>query len=327
MDLYFDKENIASFINNREHERYDDCFRVMQKQLNLYFNFDKIELLNDEALLAWFKFLTQGVGKQTKQFFSGNKFPERPLKSNTHTRLNPAQLSSIYLINDDRIEVCINAGALLIGKPGEEISTISSLFLNQDDYTFDKKFKIGGNELSQWADLKDYSFPISDIIVIDSYIACDTSLIDTNLIELISILSIKSRCKINIIVYTNHEQTNISYEELSSKIRKGIELVTGVSPNFTLIKYRNQRGVASFSEHDRTIFTNYNRMYSGDTFNYFLSDGTKTTKGRELHYSNYGKKENHELAQELINDIQNNISRMPKESIQGDMKSNFLNFS
>lgn len=326
MEIYFDRANIMCLINNIKHERYVDCFRVLQKQLDLTFNFDQSELLKDDALLAWFKLLTQGVGKHTKQNFSATLFPERPLKSNTHTKFESKQLTSVYLLDDERVDVCMKSGAILIGKPGEEISKLTTLFLNQDDYDFDKKFKIGGKEFNHWSDLTKYSFPLTDIIVIDSFIASDISLLDSNLIELISILSVKSRCKINIVLYTNQANTCVSYDVLSVKIRKKIEKLTGISPNFTLVMYRDQRGVASFSEHDRTIVTNYSRLYSGDTFNYFLSDGTKTTKGRELHISSFGKKENHQMAMELIADIQSNISRMSANAIQGDKKSNFLNF-
>ena len=327
MDLYIDKENIESFIENRKDERYDDCLRVMQKQLNLYFNFEKNELIRDEGLLAWFKFFTQGVGNDSKQYFSESKFPVRPLKSNTHTHLSPNQLSSIYLLSDEKIDICIASGALLIGKPSEEIKVISMLFFNQEDYSFDKKFKIGGEYLTSWSDLIDYSLPVSDIIIVDSFILSDSSLINSNLIELLKTLVVKAKCKVNIIIYTNIDKSAVSYADLSSIIRKAVESVTGISPNFTLIQYRDQRGVASFSEHDRTILTNYFRMYSGDTFNYFLSNGQKTTKGRELHYSSFGKRENHSLALELITDIERNIKQISKEAISGDGKSNLINFS
>ena len=83
MDLYIDKENVDSFISNREHPLYSDCLKTMQKQLNVYFNFPKEELAKNEGLLAWFKFFTSGVGKNNKQIFNEIVFPERNVKSNS----------------------------------------------------------------------------------------------------------------------------------------------------------------------------------------------------------------------------------------------------
>lgn len=326
MDLYIDKENLESLISNRKNERYNDCFRVIQKQLNLYFNFEKNEILKNDLLKTWFSMLTQGVGKHVKHEFLSEKFPTRPLKHCFHKNLNSNQLSSIFLLNENLIADIKNSGVLLIGEKGDEISTLSKLFLLQEDYDFDKKLKIGGEELNQWSDLTKFSFPITDIIIIDSFIASDISLIDTNLIQLIKTLSILSRVKMNILIYTNHDKIALQFNELSSKVKEALKSVTGEMPYFTLVKYRDQRNIESFAEHDRTIFTNYNRYYSGDTYNYFKSDGTKITKGRELLISNYGKSENHNLAKELIQDIQENIKKIPANSIEGDKKSNFITF-
>ena len=71
----------------------------------------------------------------------------------------------------------------------------------------------------------------------------------------------------------------------------------------------------------------YFRVYSGDSFNYFKSDGSNLTKGREIHYNGFADKENHKLALELISDIQKHIDKLPAEAVEGDKKSNFLNFS
>jgi hypothetical protein len=64
------------------------------------------------------------------------------------------------------------------------------------------------------------------------------------------------------------------------KIRQAVESVTGIKLNFTLKNVRNQIGIPSYAENDRTIYTNYIRVYSGDTFNYFKANGSKHTKGR-----------------------------------------------
>jgi len=326
MDLYIDIANIDSIISNRNHELYNDILKTMQKQLNISFNFSKDELIKNEGLMAWFKYFTSGVGKNNKLTFSETLFPNRPLKSNTYIGFDKEQLSSIYLINDDRIQILKDKGAVLVGGPGEEFEIFNQVFFFQEDYKFEKKFKIGGVEFNKWKDLENYSSAVSDILFIDAYILFDSPGIDVNLIPFLKTLISKSRCKLNFVLYVNHDQVNISYPNLSTKVRQAVESVTGIKPNFTLIKVRDQRGIASYAEHDRTIFTNYLRVYSGDTFNYFKADGSKLTKGREVHYSSFGDSENHKLALGLVADIQNNLNELPADVVEGDKKSNFLNF-
>lgn len=327
MQLYIDKENLSDFVNEQsKHPLFSDCNKTIQRQLDVTFNFSKEELKTDEFLLKWFSALTEGVN-DTKKEFNEAKFPDRPLKSNTYNSFDINQLSAIYLINDDKLTILKDKGAILIGDIGEEIEVFKQLFLHHNDYKFDKKLKIGSSEFSSWNDLSLYSFVTSDIIIIDSFILSDNSLIDSNLISYLKILCSKARCKVNIVIYTNTKEANVSYAALSPSIRDAIESITGIKPNVTLIKYHDQKNVESVAEHDRTIFTNYFRVYSGDSFNYFKSDGSKTTKGREIHYSSFADKENYKLAIELIADIQKHINSLTAEAIQGDKKSNFLKFS
>jgi hypothetical protein len=326
MDLFIDKDNIDSIIGNRNHFLYSDCLKTMQKQLNVYFNFKKEVLLQNESLMAWFKFFTSGVGKNNKFVFNETIFPDRPLKSNSYNAFDKEQLSAIYLINDERIQILKDKGAILIGAPGEEFDVFNHVFLFQEDYKFEKKFKIGGEEFSKWKDLENFTISLTDILFIDSFILSNETILDINFIPYLKVIASKARCKLNLVLYVNHDYVSISYQELSAKIRQAVESVTGVKPNFTLVKIRDQRGISSFAEHDRTIFTNYIRIYSGDTFNYFKSNGQKLTKGREIHYSSLADTANHKLALELIYDIQNNLDRLSADVAEGDKKSNFLNF-
>jgi len=326
MDLYIDKENIYSFIKNKGHSLYGDCLKTMQKQLDVYFNFSKETLMSDGFLMAWFSYFTAGVGRSNKHVFNEVVFPERPVKSNTYINFSKEQLSSLYLIDDKRIEVLKDKGAILIGAPGDEFNVFNQVFFLQGDYKFEKKLKIGSADFNKWPDLENYTSSVSDILFIDSFILSDTGSIDVNLIPLLKVLASKSKCKLNVVLYVNHDRVNIAYADIRTKVRQAIESVTGIRPNFTLIKVRDQRGVESYAEHDRTIFTNYIRVYSGDTFNYFKADGSKCTKGREIHFSSYGDNENHQLALGLISDIQHNIDNLPAEVAEGDKKSNFINF-
>lgn len=89
------------------------------------------------------------------------------------------------------------------------------------------------------------------------------------------------------------------------------------------------RGQKSFSEHDRTIWTNYFRIYTGDSINHFNSKGEKITKGREIQLSSHLKNENSKVSNKLIEDIQANINALggkDSEQIKGDYISGILKF-
>lgn len=324
MDIYIDKENLLSLINFKAENLYNDCIKTLKKQLNVFFNFPKEELKADEKLMSWYTDFSQGVG-ENNTFVFGTNFLPRPLKSNSHKSFNSHQLSSVYLINDEKTDLFKASGTILIGKPGEEIEILNSLFLYQNDYLFDKKWKIGAANFEKWSDLANYSLPSTDIIIVDPFVCSDHTLLEHNLLPFLSCIASKVKTKINIVIYTNND-SSLKYEYLSPIIRKTVNALSGANPNFTLIKYTDKRGVPSKAEHDRTIFTNYIRIYSGDTINYFGNIG-KLTKGREIHYSSLARDENYQLAFELINDLQNNIDFLNKNGgVEGDKISGYLTF-
>ena len=82
-------------------------------------------------------------------------------------------------------------------------------------------------------------------------------------------------------------------------------------------------------EHDRTIITNYKRIYSGDTFSFFNKQGDRITKGKEIGYSSFGNAENHKLGREVFNDLQKQIDSLKANNpdyIIGDKECNYLTF-
>lgn len=327
MDLYIDKENLLSMIASRSSEMYNDCLKLIKKQLNVHFNFPKEDLRSNEHLLLWYQTLSQGVG-ESNEFKFNEPFPAKPIKSNSARNFDIFQLSSIYLLSDENTSKFKDSGNVLIGEKGEELTTIQKLFFNQNDYLFEKKLKIGGKYFTKWEDLSPFSLPLTDIIFVDSYILSNLELLEHNLLSYLKILCSETNSKVNIVLYTNRGNS-VDYDVISPLVRKTLKEVTGVSPNFTLVTYSDQRGMKSIAEHDRTILLNYYRVHSGDTFNYFDSSCKKISKGREIHYASNANKENHELFIGTLSDIQENINFLIKNNsgIEGDRKSGFLNLN
>jgi hypothetical protein len=326
MDIYIDKANLVSFIKNKGNPLFLDCNKLLKKQLNVYFNFPKEELKGSQLLLLWITTLSQGVNPDTVIEFD-YKEPKRPLKSNSSNEFCENKLSSVYLLEDTETTKFKNSGCVLVGEVGEEIEILNKLFINQNDYLFERKLRINGAGFKSWTDLEDYSLPLTDIIIVDPYIASDSSLFSSNLEMLLKTIAIRSNSKVNVVIYTNIDQC-LPYDQISPVVRKAVKEVTNVGPKFTLVTYRDQRGQDTRAEHDRTVLTNYYRIYSGDTFNYFDSTGKVITKGRELSFSSLANYNNFNLSRELIQDLQKNIDffKANDTGIEGDKISNFINF-
>ncbi|ARV14821.1 hypothetical protein [Polaribacter sp. SA4-12] len=325
MDIYIDKANLISFIKSKSHTLFDDCNKLLKKQLNVYFNFPKSDLKESPLLLNWITTLSQGMGEINVIKFD-YKEPVRPLKSNSSNDFCSNKLTSVYLLEDDETEKFKNSGCVLVGKVGEEIQILNKLFINQNDYDFERKWRINGDNFKTWSDLKEYSLPLTDILIIDPFILSnkdtDTDTIDLNLINYLDVLCLESFTKANIIIVTDPNRSSYTFDEIKKKITCKLSTQLGKRPSFTLIFTKR--------EHDRGILTNYERIYSGDTFSFWNNRGQKITKGREISYSSLAKKENHDLAIKLVEDIQQTITFLNKNNpdyIQGDKISNFLNFN
>ncbi len=324
MDIYIDKANLISFIKAKDNPLFLDCNKLLKKQLNVYFNFPKEDLKESELLLLWITTLSQGVNPDTTIKFD-YKVPERPLKSNSSNGFCENKLSSVYLLEDAETTKFKNSGCLLVGEVGEEIEMLNKLFINQNDYLFERRWRINDDNFKSWSDLITHSMPLTDILIIDPYILknkdTDTDTIDLNLIEYLNVLCDKTFTKANVVIVTDPAKSDYNFDEIKSKIISSLTQVLGKAPKFTLI--------FTSKEHDRCILTNYKRIYSGDTFNFWNNKRQKITKGREISYSSLAKKENHDLAKKLIKDIQNTIEFLKQNNpgyIQGDKVSNYLKF-
>ena len=127
MDLYIDYANLKSFVDSRHKENFNDCQRMMKRQLHIVFNMDRSVLKSDPILSQWV--LTIGSGKGNSEetdTFKTNPFPNRPVKSNMPTEWNRQQLSSVYLINDVDSPKLKSRGTVLLGEVGEELSVMNT---------------------------------------------------------------------------------------------------------------------------------------------------------------------------------------------------------
>lgn len=325
MDIYIDKANLISFIKSKSHVLFDDCNKLLKKQLNVYFNFPKNDLKESPLLLNWITTLSQGMGEHNEIKFD-YKEPARPLKANTSNAFCSSKLTSVYLLEDDETEKFKNSGCVLVGKVGEEIEVFNKLFFQRNDYDFTRDWAINGGDFKNWNDLLTYSLPLTEILLFDQYILknkdTDTDTVDLNLINFLDILCSKTSAKVNVIIITDPSKSDYSFNEIKEKIVSKLKVRLGKKPTFTLIHTRK--------EHDRSVLTNYIRISSGDTFNFWNNKGQKISNGREITYKSLAKREHYDLSRNFINDVQKTVDFLIENNpdyIQGDKISNFLNFN
>lgn len=332
MRFYIDKENMLSLLKSEDKLFLEDVIKVFRNQVDIALNFSKDEILSNELIKAFFSKMTYGRKREKAPMFLDERFPERPLCNNLHTTLNSFNLKNGYLVNDENCDNTTTEGALAIKNKGQELNLFNQLVFGKSDYDFEKKMNIGGDEFNKWEDLKRFTMPFTDLLLIDQFVFSDASLIESNYIPCLKSLHANKCIQTNIIVYTDHDQFvkgGRSFKNIEKQTKEAVETITGIKPTFTLILVRKQRGQKSFSEHDRTIWTNYLRIYTGDSFNHFNSRGEKISTGREIHLSSHLKDENRKVSNKLIEDIQSNIKMLGGKSsaqIKGDCVSGILNF-
>lgn len=326
MQVYFDKENLISFLKERKDSRFKYCEETLLQHCHIFMNFPKEELLEDsdenEMIKDWMKSCADGF--DTVSWHWGCVFPLRPIKSNVAKTFTPLQHSAVYLINDEKLSLLKDKHQYLVSNFGEELEVLAQLWFDDRQYT-----KNVFPELDSWAKLMDYQSPCSDIIICDQYIIKNESLLDFNLYKLLLQLCYSStQSKMNIVIFTLKESNGcqcVDCSILKNKIQQILEEKTGLKPNVAIITGSSKK----LGEHDRTIFTNYKLYNSGDSFNYFNSKGEIITDGRFFYVHSLVSKDNKMTACLFLKDMQklyDNIKNTAPDNIykESACKCNYL---
>lgn len=326
MKVYFDLANLLSFIHSAGDKRYADCIRMLIDNFDLHFSFSSNDIMeldkdNKEDVKMWIR----SMDSLKSEIVWNEAFPNKELKLKDCSK---DALECVYFLSPEKTSKIIDNNILLVAKVGDEIGTLTSLFVDGNQYS-DNIF----NRIEDWSDIESYVSPCTDIIIVDKYILSSPDLYTNNLFSLLKTLSkkaVNAKLKIVLFVPTHNynRETKVNFEPdwdgIYEKIRKDGKKF---KPNVTFVTMNEQL----FDEHDRTIFTNYKLIDSGDTFNYFLSSGEKCTKGRWLHVNSKAKKSFLEDSRTFINDLQEIIkdieSKNNPELIKKDRKCNFLDFA
>lgn len=335
MNIYIDKSNLLSIARSAKIDNYHDCMRMLKKYFNIHFTFPSddiksMSLLEKQDIMLWLTQMTSGINEANKNHIKWScGFPsKRPLDLST---FNSEQLTSVFCLSnngDPKLVSQENKGNLIIAYEGQEIEALSSLFF--EDYQFNEDVF---HKITSWDDLNNYTSPCTDIIIADSFIFSSPDLYSDNIYSIIKALTrtVKSS-KVNIVIFTlksNYDRitdTNFEpdWDTIYSKIRK----CAGKHSSFNVTFVTASKG--TLEEHDRTIFTNYKSIASGDSYNYFNSSGDKITNGRYLNIFSHAKESNENKMKIFISDMQSIIKSIKSKNndslIKKDKISNFLEF-
>lgn len=339
MELYIDINNLKSFIKSKNSDDYDDCKRMLRRQLHVVYNFDK-EMLKSEPILQQFVTMIsegRGLSEESDKFLSSTAiFPERPIKANSYINWNWRELSSVYLIDDLDSRKLKNKGCVLLGETGEELSILMKLFCGMD-YDFHHLYDLQKN-FNSWEQLTadNQTLPCTDIIINDRYLFANTyDLVEYNLRPLLTVLAGNVKNRINVVVFTKYCATDkekkhtalleFGIEKATDIIKNTLLKVTGMKPNITFVTSNDNDKIP----HDRFIITNYRLIRSGDSFLYFDTKGKKITNGGALDIDSMANHETYTFVQSLLEKLQasyNEIKRLNNDMIIGSKESKYIIF-
>ena len=329
MDLYIDKENLKSFILSKSEDDFDDCLRMIRRQLHVVYNMDKSVFRDDPEMLQWLLRMGEGRGwSEDTDTFNNSLFPLRPIKSNSYIDWNRKELSSVYLIDDINTVKLKNRGCVLLGEIGEELRVLLKLFCGRD-YDYHHLYDLHKN-FNSWEQLVDENqmLPCTDIIINDRYLFNeDFALVEYNLSRMLKAIVSNVKNRVNVVVYTQNDSLRSFGTDKATTIIKGsIEKTTSIKPNIT---YVTSGARPTKIPHDRFVITNYRLIRSGDSFIYFNTKGEKITKGGSLDIDSLAKNETYVFVNSLLESLQsiyNDLYRLNKDLIIGNKVSNYISF-
>ena len=144
-----------------------------------------------------------------------------------------------------------------------------------------------GNVFYSWSLLSNYLSPFTDVVIVDSYLFSRKypfsrkELVSSNLEKILLELDNATPVKYNLTIYSYEGYGVQKLDRLGKneiydivlEIKQRLKLKCSLELVFVPGKYK---------EHDRVIQTNYLNIRSGDSFNYFDSQGKVITKGTDI---------------------------------------------
>ena len=312
--LYIDKENIKSIVQSRDKDLFDDCARLIRKNIDIHYNFSKNEVVKDPYMQLWFRcVMGQGVDNQYDYSESEDDIlPIRPISYEDFAPDGEEDPFGIYLLEDK--EACLEIkkhNCVLIGEVGKELNVLQELLrINESDEVFAKNVR--------WEDYCP-KLPLTDILLCDNYYFKNPDIYSYNNNELIRVLSsVPNKFPVNLVIITRISDIspNIKIKDELENIK---EIVCDASDNkdssVTIIGINDDM-------HDRDLLTNYYRIHSTGGF----QKQHRVKSDLRFEIKSHVKGRNYHNSWELIKSTYQKALRHAVFCL-GDKVSNYIDFS
>ena len=165
---------------------------------------------------------------------------------------------------------------------------------------------IKSSTLKSWDELEKYLTKFTDVVIVDNYIFSSDELIPSNFEKILIELSKATPVKFNLTIYTfeGRRESRLNGKMLMRKLNSIVE-ANNINCNIQLALAFNK-----VKEHDRGIFTNYLRIKSGDSFNYFNSKGEVITSGTDIDFHSMTDPNLRAAAKNVLHDLNNKLNSM-----------------
>ena len=327
METFIDGIILSDFFENRpqrtpigneyDNERWDSFWKFLKSETDLQIN-NPNKLSNNHKL--FYSSLTTGRG-ETKISTT-----EKAFDSVYKNKIKSKSPFSFFCINEDNEQQqkkYNSKNGYLIGFLKDYISKWERLKLLQLSKVLPVRKNIEGALFSKWEILGEYLTPFTDAVLVDNYIFSDESLILSNFEQILIQLDCATPVKYNLTIVTfegNKIKLNgpLLFKQLHDiKIKNQLKCDIGLVLATRKVK-----------EHDRGIFTNYLRIMTGDTFNYFNSRNAIIT-GTDISFHSLANPDNMHAARAALSSVKNNsinhiVQNFKDTHVFGNLKNQLL---
>ena len=153
MNAYIDFANFCSYLLSMSNQDFVKCNDVLLNAFNLYFTFDKSEILKAKKEIKrnfdlWLRTATKNRNGKINDW--NINFPPRPVHKSSHISFSKDLLSSIYMLDGENVKEWAGTGCILVGEKGTELELIKKLQIS-NAFIPTKQFRI--RSMSDWTTL------------------------------------------------------------------------------------------------------------------------------------------------------------------------------
>lgn len=344
MKAYFDKSNFESFIIQRPKDirRFEICNDMIKRHLDVKLNMTLADFQSSQLCVSWLTTMTDGARKFPKPCPEEFSFSRDGNIETFTDGFSKEDFSSVFLLDDTKVDDLKSKGNLLVGKKGEELDLLERLIVDEDNNFITslppKEYFVGSRD---WSPLNPYVRPCTDIIIRDAFLLFNDRLhpYSKNLYSLLLKLTEGiSDTTICIVIVCMKQNTDANHYEpdwakVRSNIKKLLKDQRNIEAKITYIVADLKKEIG----HDRTIFTNYIHYMPNDCIgNFYGLNGDYSSESDQFDLRCIATEKLYKEAFGFIQKIQGLIYEIMignvqggeiKEDPSGGLLSNYLIFS